>query len=217
VQDPDLGSFPVALNLRRRAVLVVGGGDEAAQKVPRLRAAGAQVTIVAPEIAPSLEALSRSGLVRWYVRDFAASDVVGVDVVLLTLLDPARASELSLLSRRARFWLCAIDQPDYSDFFLVSTVTRGPVQIAISTGGRAPLLARRLRQALDRALDANFSEFARSFAALRARVRALPKPARSEVLERALAGFAMEVSLRYPEQDGHDGHVSLPPDEAHEQ
>ncbi len=207
----DSGAFPVALHLRGRAALVIGGGDEAAHKVPKLLAAGAQVTVVAPHAGEELARLARARGVLWFARAFVPTDVLGTQVVLLTEPDPERARELRALARSSRFWLCAVDQPDVSDFFLVSTVVRGPVQIAISTGGRAPLLARRLRQALDRALDARFGDFARSFADLRARVRTLPKAERGQVLEGALEGFAMEVRLRYPEHNGQG--AAYPPDD----
>jgi siroheme synthase-like protein len=215
VQSIEPSAFPVALNLRARTALVIGGGEEAVQKVPKLLAAGAQVTIVAPSVAEELAQLARERRVMWFARAFVPSDVLGAQLVLLTEVDPGLARALRALAPTARFWLGAIDQPDYSDFFLVSTIVRGPVQIAISTGGRAPLLARRLRQALDRALDARFGEFARSFAALRARVRTLPKAERSEVLERALVGFAMEVRLRYPEGNGQG--AGYPPDETRDE
>lgn len=203
----------MALSLRGRAVLVLGGGAEAAEKVPRLLAAGARVTLVSQAAEPALVALAQTGELTWFGRTFLDSDVYGARVVLLTEIDEPCARALRALADRHHFWLCTLDQPAFSDFFLVSTFTRGPVQIAISTGGRAPLLARRLRQALERGLDERFGEFARSFAELRARVRGLTKGARSEVLERALSGFAMEVSLRYPEPEGHAGH---PPDQARE-
>lgn len=214
MKSTEIGSFPVALALRGRAVLVIGGAEEAVQKIPMLLAAGALVTVVAPRLDARLVPLVHRQAVRWFVRAFSASDVRGARVVLLTLLDEPLARTLRGLADAQRFWLCALDQPAYSDFYLVATLTRGPVQLAISTGGRAPLLARRLRQALEAALDARFSEFAEGFAALRARVRTLSKPARTEVLERALVGFAMEVALRYPEPDGRAG--LPPPEEARE-
>ena len=208
-------AFPVALNLRGRAALVVGGSEEAADKVPKLLRAGARVTIVAPSVAPALARAARTGELAWYARDFVPSDLHGMQLVMLTELDAARAAELRTLARRFHYWLCTIDQPDTADFYLVSTVVRGPVQIAISTSGRAPLLARALRVALERGLGTRFGEFARSFAELRARVRALPKDRRREVLAGALAGFAMEVRVRYP--DGDDGQgAGYPPDEAQE-
>lgn len=203
--------FPVALNLRERAVLVLGGGAEADLKVPKLLAAGAMVTIVAPTLGEALQRAARTRALTWFARDFVPTDVLGAHLVMLTEVDPQRAAELRALSRTARFWLCAIDQPAYTDLYLVSTLERGPVQIAISTGGAAPLLARRLREGLERGLDRHFGEFARSFAALRARLRPLPKPERMRLLTRALDGFAMDVRLRYPEQDGQGAGYSEEP------
>lgn len=208
-------ALPVALNLRGRSALVIGGDEEAIDKVPKLLRAGARVTVVAEAVAPPLAVQARRGAIAWYARDFVPSDLQGADLVMLTVIDPVRASALRALARRARFWLCTIDQPDTADFFLVSTFARGPVQIAVSTSGRAPLLGRRLREALEQGLDARFGEFARSFAALRARVRALPKDRRREVLAEALAGFAMEVRVRYPGDDDGQG-AAYPPTEARE-
>jgi uroporphyrin-III C-methyltransferase/precorrin-2 dehydrogenase/sirohydrochlorin ferrochelatase len=211
VSANEIRVFPVALNLRERAVLVVGGGAEADLKVPKLLAAGARVTIVAPVLAEPLARAARTRALTWFARDFVPTDVQGAHLVMLTEVDPLRAAELRALATTARFWLCAIDQPAYTDFYLVSTLERGPVQIAISTGGFAPLLARRLREGLERGLDRHFGEFARSFADLRASLRALPKPERMRRLTRALDGFAMDVRLRYPEPDGQGaGHPKEP-------
>jgi siroheme synthase-like protein len=212
VASSQTDAFPVALNLRGRNVLVIGGGDEAVQKVPRLLAAGARVTLVAETVDATLSQLARARELGWFARAFTASDVHGAHVVMLTEPCPASAIALRALQAHHPFWLCAIDQPDHADFFLVSVVTSGPVQIAISTSGRAPLLARHLRRALTRGLGPRFGEFARSFAALRARLRALPKGQRTELLERALDGFAMEVHVRYPEGDGQG--TDYPPEPA---
>jgi siroheme synthase-like protein len=196
--DPSV-VFPVVLNLRGRSVLVLGGTEEAALKVPMLLAAGASVKIVAAALEPSLSRLARIRAVDWYARDFVDQDVQGAHLVMLTEQDQALALRLRGLGR---FWLCAIDQPALSDIFLVSSVRAGPLTIAISSGGRAPLLARRIREDLERSFDARFGEFARKFARLRTQLRALPRPERTERLARALDGFAMDVSLRYPDEDG---------------
>ncbi|MFT3922748.1 MAG: bifunctional precorrin-2 dehydrogenase/sirohydrochlorin ferrochelatase [Myxococcales bacterium] len=197
-QVDEASPFPVALALAGRPVLVLGGGDEASDKLPRLLAAGARVTVVSPQVGPDIEAHAVRGSVRWFARAFHPSDLQGAHLVLLTDLDTTLATRLRELKRTYPFWLCAVDQPTFSDLFLVSTLTRGPVQIAISTAGKAPLLARRLRQELSRGLDAQFAEFARKFADLRARLRTVPKQRRKEQLELALNGFAIELRVGYP-------------------
>lgn len=190
--------FPVALPLAGRAVLVLGGGEEAQDKLPKLLLAGASVTIVAPSLSPGLEAQAVRGAFTWFARAFHPSDLHGVHLVILTDQDPELARRLRALKGTYPFWLCAVDQPTFSDLFLVSTLQRGPMQIAISSGGKAPLLARRLRDELARGFDQQFIDFARKFAELRARLRTLPRQRRKEGLERALNGFAIELRVGYP-------------------
>ncbi len=190
--------FPVALALDGRPVLVLGGGEEACDKLAKLSAAGARVSLVSPSVLPELEELAQRGRCTWYARAFHPSDLQGVQLVFLTDPDVSLARRLRALKRTYPFWLCAIDQPTFSDLFLVSTFQRGPVQIAISTAGTAPLLSRRLREELARGLDQTFAEFARKFADLRARLRTLPRHQRKERLMRALNGFAIELRVGYP-------------------
>jgi siroheme synthase-like protein len=191
-------AFPVALNLNGKSVLMIGGSEEAASKLPKLVAAGAVVKVVAEALEPNLAQQRGDHPFEWCARAFQESDLEGVHWVLITEPDEALARMLRGLKDRYPFWLCAIDQPTFSDVFLVSTVARGPVQFSISTSGRAPLLARVLRRAIERGFDDRFSEFARKFAELRERLRALPKTDRKQRLEAALNGFAIEVSVRYP-------------------
>jgi precorrin-2 dehydrogenase / sirohydrochlorin ferrochelatase len=199
VQFDETTAFPVALALRGRSVLVLGGTEESVAKVPKLIAAGARVTLVAPTVDPLLARLARERVIDWYARDFLDHDVQGAQLVMLTEQDPGLARRLRGLSG---FWLCAIDQPAFSDVFLVSSVRSGPLTVSISTGGTAPLLARRIREGLERAFDARFGEFARKFARLRAQLREMPRAERTARLAQALDGFAMDVHVRYPPEDG---------------
>lgn len=182
-------------------MLLLGGGDEAEDKIGRLLGARARVTVVAERTGPGVQRAARQGRVIWFARHFVPSDLLGAQLVMLTEQDVGLARTLKALQQRHAFWLCAVDQPDYSDLFLVSVVQRGPLQIGISTGGGAPLLARRIRQGLEAGLDARIAEFAHSFADLRASLRALPKAERKTQLERALRGFAIDVQVSYPEPD----------------
>jgi len=156
---------------------------------------------VAERTGEALQRAAHRGDLIWFARRFVVSDLVGTKLVLLTEQDEGLARSLKQLQARHAFWLCAIDQPAYSDFFLVSLVRRGPLQIGISTGGGAPLLARRIRQGLEAGLPPGFAEFARSFADLRASLRDVPKVERTRLLEQALRGFAIDVQVRYPGSD----------------
>lgn len=179
--------------------MLLGGGDEAEDKFLKLRAVGARITLVAERAGEALRHAALRGELLWYARSFVDSDLVGTHLVLLTEPDRELALKLKQLKTRHAFWVCAVDQPEHSDVYLVSVVRRGPLQIGIGTGGGAPLLARRIRQALELGLPQGLAEFARSFAHLRARLRDMPKAARTQRLERELSGFAMDVQVRYPE------------------
>lgn len=192
--------MPAALNLAGRGALVLGGGDEALAKVALLRQARARITLVAESVHPELARAANRGQLTWFARSFVETDLVGCRLVMLTDQDAALARQLWELRQRYPFWLCAIDQPEYCDLFMVSSVRRGPVQVGISTGGGAPLLARRLREGLEAGLDRRFGEFARSFADLRTRLKALPRGERQQRLEEALHGFALEVRVSYPDR-----------------
>jgi siroheme synthase-like protein len=194
--------LPIALPLRGRPVLVLGGGAEAEDKVDKLVVRGARVTLVSAHATPGLIAQAKRGRITWFAREFLPSDVQGTQLVMLTEIDEALARRLSALRVHSRFWLCALDQPRYSDLYLVSTVMRGPVQIGISTGGLAPLLARRIREALEAGLDSKFIRFARGVARLRAELRGASREERARKVSLALNGFAMEVRLSYPPEEG---------------
>jgi siroheme synthase-like protein len=154
---------------------------------------------VAERTGEPLQRAAKRGELIWFARDFLDTDLVGAQLVLLTDQDERLALRLKQAKARYAFWLCAVDQPAHSDLFLVSIVRRGPLQIGISTGGGAPLLARRIRQALEAGLPQTLANFARSFADLRASLRQLPKLERTQRLARELEGFAMDVQVRYPE------------------
>jgi uroporphyrin-III C-methyltransferase/precorrin-2 dehydrogenase/sirohydrochlorin ferrochelatase len=154
--------FPAFLNLDSRRVVIVGGGLVAASKLESLLAAGARVTVVAPDIRPELE---RPGvdIVR---RAFEDRDLDGAWWVVAAA--PAEVNrQVQAAAETRRVFVNAVDDPRHATAFLGGVVRRAGVTIAISTDGRAPALAGLLREALDawlpREIDAwmNASDAAR--------------------------------------------------------
>ena len=136
--------YPVFLKLRGRRVLLVGGGAVAASKLEGLLAAGAVVTVVAPEIHPALERPD----VTLHRRPFEPGDLDGVWwVVAAAPADVNRRVQAAAESRQ--LFVNAADDPAHATAYLGSIVRRDDVTVAISTGGRAPALAALLREALD--------------------------------------------------------------------
>ena len=144
------GLYPVFLKLEGRRVLLVGGGRVAAAKLDGLLAAGAQVTVVAPEIAPEMQ---RPGVVLER-RPFEAADVDRAWwVIAAAPPDVNREVQAAAESRQA--FVNAVDDPAHATAYLGGVVRRGDVAIAFSTGGRAPALAGLLREGLDAWLPAD--------------------------------------------------------------
>lgn len=141
--------FPAFLKLANRRVLVVGGGSIAAQKIPGLLEAGAQVHVVSPKLSPQLAELLRNHQITWSPKPFEPEDLHGAFLVIAaTSLRDLNAAVFEEADRRNL--LCnAVDDIENCHFYYGSIVQRGDLQIAISTNGKSPALAQRLRKELE--------------------------------------------------------------------
>ncbi len=141
--------FPVFFKLEGRRCLVIGAGTIAAPKIASLLRAGGRVTVVAPEARPEIDAQARAGELIWHAREFASADLEGIFLVIAAT-NQASVNHAVAESARARSVLCnSVDDPPDCDFFYPSVVRRGDLQIAISTAGKSPALAQRLREEVD--------------------------------------------------------------------
>ena len=136
--------FPAFLKLGGRRAVLVGGGPVAASKLEGLLAAGADVTVVAPEVRTEIE---RAG-VRIERRAFVPSDLDGAWWVVAAAPPDVNRAVLEAADER-RVFVNAVDDPRHATAYAGSIVRRHGVTIAISTDGRAPALAGLLREALD--------------------------------------------------------------------
>ena len=139
--------FPVFLKLAGRAVLVVGGGPVATSKLAALTAAGAEITVVAPEVTDEI----RTAGVRVEQRAFEEADLDGVWYVVAAATPEVNAAVAQAAQVR-RLFVNAVDDPANASAYLGGIVRRGDAAIAISTGGRAPALAGLLREGIDAVL-----------------------------------------------------------------
>jgi uroporphyrin-III C-methyltransferase / precorrin-2 dehydrogenase / sirohydrochlorin ferrochelatase len=175
--------YPVFLKLAGKRVLLVGGGTVAAAKLEGLLAAGALVTVVAPDINPAFE---RPG-VTLHRRNFTAADLDGVWwVVAAAPPDVNRQVQAAAESRQ--LFVNAVDDPAHATAYLGGVVRRDDVTIAISTAGRAPALAGLLREGLDAWLPQDIDRWMQT--ADRARIlwkeTSVPMERRRPMLLRAL-------------------------------
>ena len=142
--------FPMMVRLQGRKCLVVGAGKIGADKVAGLLAHGARIVVISPRAVPEIRDLARKGKVQWRRRVFTPEDVQDAFLVV-SATNSVAVNEAVFRACRAYSVLCnAVDDPARCDFFYPAIVHRGPLQIAISTNGRSPALAARLRQELEK-------------------------------------------------------------------
>lgn len=145
--DIGLPRLPVFLGFEGRHVVVVGGGRVAAAKIPALLAAGADVTVVAPDISPLID----RSRVRIVERAFVPDDLD--DAWFVTAAAPPSVNRAVHEAAEARqVFVNAVDDPRHATAYLGGTINRGGVTIAVSTSGEAPALAGLLREAIDEML-----------------------------------------------------------------
>jgi precorrin-2 dehydrogenase / sirohydrochlorin ferrochelatase len=138
--------YPIYLDLKGRDVLVVGGGAIAEGKALQLVEAGARVTVVSPELTESLRAAADSGKITHLGGSFAEGDLNGAYLVISATAD-RKVNEKVAKAAKERGLLCnVVDQPDLCNFITPALVTRGALQISVSTGGGSPTLTQRIKR-----------------------------------------------------------------------
>src|SRR6059058_4368896 len=164
--------FPAFLDLRGRRCLVVGGGAVADRKVHGLLQCGARVTVVSPALVPALGRLVAAGRVEHRARAFRRIDARGC-VLVVSATGVAEVDDaVAEAARRHGALVNAVDRPARCDFIYGSVLRRGELQIAVSTGGRAPALAREIRRRLEPVVGAEYAALVESVGRARQAARA---------------------------------------------
>jgi precorrin-2 dehydrogenase/sirohydrochlorin ferrochelatase len=159
--------FPLMVKLEGRRCVVVGAGKIAASKAAGLLAHGARVVVISPVAVPTIQRQARAGLLIWRQRRFSPKDVNRAFLVIAAT-DSVITNEAVFRACRARRVLCnAVDDPERCDFFYPAVVRRGSLLIAISTNGRSPALAARLRRELERQFGPEWSAWVEHLGKLR--------------------------------------------------
>lgn len=147
--------FPVFLKLEELDTLIVGGGNVGLEKLNALVKSSpqARITLVAPVIKEEIMALaqSRPGI-QLVNRKFRVEDLQNKDLVMLATDDAVLHQRIRSLTRKRKILVNVADTPDLCDFYLGSVVTKGNLKIGISTNGKSPTIAKRIREYLEEAL-----------------------------------------------------------------
>ena len=152
--------LPVFINLRHKPCLVVGGGDIALRKVSLLLKAQAKIKCISPEFCSGLIELSRENSLDLIEKCFESTDIVNQSVIIAATNDDKTNALVSSLAHESRIPINVVDSPDLSSFIMPAIVDRSPIVIAISSAGKAPVLARIIRAKLETIIPSAYGNLA---------------------------------------------------------
>lgn len=143
--------YPVFLKMDQLQLLVVGGGAVAAEKLGFLykSSPNANVTVVAKELNEEVKILCTKLNAVVYVREFEEGDVNGFDLMIAATADKELNRLVWQTAKAKRILINVADTPELCDFYLGGIVTKGDLKIAVSTNGKSPTLAKRIREFLE--------------------------------------------------------------------
>jgi len=163
--------YPVSLNISGRKCVVVGGGQVALRKAKALLEHGADVEVISPELCPQLVKLSESGEIGILAREYQSGDLKEAFVAIAATDDSEVNQQMVTEARKDAVLVSVVDDAENSDFIAPSYLRRGEVTIAVSTSGRSPALARKIRTRLEKELGDEYASLTRLISEVRAEVK----------------------------------------------
>jgi precorrin-2 dehydrogenase/sirohydrochlorin ferrochelatase len=159
--------YPIFIQLEGENALVVGGGSVACRKVETLLERGASVRIVSRILCPKLERLITKGDIQFLGKEFRKEFLEGVFLVIAATDDEELNHKISQAARAKGLLINAVDQPEDCNFIVPSIVNRGNLQIAISTSGKSPAMAKKIRKDLEGRFGMEYETFLRIMGRIR--------------------------------------------------
>lgn len=190
--------FPIFLKLAKRRCLVVGAGKIAEEKIEGLLRAGAEIRVVAPKVMPCIRALAHEKKIQLKERAFKASDLDGAFLVVAATSSPVVHRRIYREAKRQKVLCNVVDDPRHCDFYYGSVVRRGALQIAISTAGKSPALAQRIRKILERQFGPEYEEWIAALGEAREKLfaRKMEPEERKKLLHILASGEMLDDFLR---------------------
>ena len=183
-----MSGYPITLvDLTNTSCLVVGGGEVAARKVADLCAAGARPVVISPRLCAALRRRAEAGEIDVIQRGFQPGDLGGVRLVIAATDDPETNEAVWREAHEVGCLVNVVDDPGRCNFYVPATVRRGALIVSVSTSGHSPLLARRIRAALEQQFDGAYEPYLELLGELRPQVQEqIVESARRKALWEAL-------------------------------
>ncbi len=152
--------LPLFIDIKNKPCLVVGGGKIATRKIKMLRKAEANITIIATHLCDELSELSNKHSLIWHEREFFDSDINNQSLIIAATNDSSLNKRISNLAKQNNILVNVANDFKQGDVILPSIIDRDPIQIAVTTGGASPVLARLLRRNLERCTPSAYGSLA---------------------------------------------------------
>lgn len=172
--------FPMTVDLRERRVLVIGAGTVAQRKIERLLGTGAHIHVAAPRFSPQIIELSRQGMLTLSESRYTPHLLDDAWLVIAATNDSKLHRVIARDATQRRVFVNVVDEPSLCSFQSPSVVERGPLTIAISSSGHAPVIARRLRERIETLFDPSLG----ALVSLAARYRRIIRTLRPDLRQR---------------------------------
>ena len=187
--------YPIFLQIEGMRVLVVGGGNVAQRKVETLLESGASIFIVSKELTPKLKRLVDNGDVRFLGEEMKDEFFDDAFIVIAATDDKDLNHKVSMSARRRDLLVNAVDQPEDCNFIVPSVVRRGDLLISISTSGKSPALAKKIRELLEAQFGDEYGAFLNLMGGLRKEVLALglSQKENRQIFQEIIAGGIIEA------------------------
>lgn len=189
--------FPMFLKLKGKRCLIVGAGNVGEPKIAGLLDTGARIRVVALDASPSVREWARAGKIDLEIRHFESNDLDGAFLAVVATSSRILNERIYDEAQRRRVLCNVVDVPDLCDFFYPSIVRRGDLQIAVSTAGKSPSLAQKIRQQLDKQFGPAYTEWVSELGATRQLILAsdLDKQRKLDLLHSLASREAFEAAL----------------------
>ncbi|MDP1774926.1 MAG: siroheme synthase CysG [Methylobacter sp.] len=194
--------FPIFLKLKDQACLVVGAGEIAARKIELLARAGANITVIAKEISPSVSSLQESHNLTLLQKPFAAADIGHFRLVVSATDNEETNRLVALTADEHNIPVNVVDNPELCSFIFPAIIDRSPIIAAVSSGGAAPVLSRLLRAKIESVIPPAYGRLAGLADRFRDKVKQhIKQPAQRRIFwENVLQGSIAELVFSGKEQ-----------------
>ena len=150
--------YPIFLDIENRDVVIIGGGNVCARKAETMMKYGARVTVVSPEFTDEIEQWASQERLALKRKTYDHGDLEGANIVIASTDDQTTNEQIAHDCRARRIPVNVVDVTPLCEFIVPAIIEKGSVQIAVSTGGKSPALARTLKEDLQRLIGPEYAE-----------------------------------------------------------